>query len=718
VITSQIEPTRRLADFLRTHRTPIIGEWAKRVKQLTRARQLSENALIDHLPGILDRIADAVEASGAAESPALGGLPDDHAVDRLARGFDLDQIVEEYALLRRAILDLWEMEGGTIIDVTELRKLEAAFDESITQSTLRYAKARERLLKALDRVSAAALGSADLEVFLHDLLHATLEGTESVDTGVVLLREGDVLRVRAAVGLEEELERTYSVTMGEGFAGHVAQVGRPVFLPDASTSPVVKSPVIRGKGIRALYGVPLMREGKAIGVAHIGSLTASEFSDEDKLLFRMIVSRATAGVVKAQILADLRRAEAAQRFLSDASRELALSLDYDATLAKIAHFAVPVIADWCVVDLLEGTTLRRVSVAHADPEKEILAAELERRYPTDLNAATGVANVLRTGVAEWAPDITEDALAAAARDSTHLEALRQLGLKSYIVAPIVSHERVLGTIALVTAESRRRYSDSDLRLAEDLGRRVGMALENARLYREAQEAIAVRERVLAVVSHDLRNQLGVLTTAARVLERHADASGVAEGGDARKTIDRMQRTTAGMQRLVDDLLDMSSIQAGRLSLNRTAQALRPVLKEACESFQAVAHEKGVRLTIPPHVSDDIRVVCDCDRILQALGNLLGNAVKYCKAGDEVTLDAREDATDVVVSVRDTGPGIPADEVETIFDAYRTMERRGTTGTGLGLYITKRIVERHGGRLWVESQPGIGSTFSFTLPRAV
>ena len=223
----------------------------------------------------------------------------------------------------------------------------------------------------------------------------------------------------------------------EGFAGHVAAEGQPVFLRDAASNPLVKSQAIRDKGVRALYGVPLVRDGKTIGVAHIGSVTAAEFSEEDKLLFRTMASRATSVIVQAQLVADLRRTENAQRFLADASKELAQSLDYQTILGRIAHLAVPAIADWCVVDLVEYGTTRRVSVAHTDPGKEKLAEDLGKRYPTDPNAPAGVPNVVRTGRPEWKPEITEAELTAAAQDPEHRRMLSELGLKAYVIVPII-----------------------------------------------------------------------------------------------------------------------------------------------------------------------------------------------------------------------------------------------------------------------------------------
>ena len=197
------DPRRaRLCDFLRDREPEIVSDWTQRMRTMSPARDLSDSAIVDHLPRILALIADFVEAGRADTPVSLGSLPKAHAVDRLARGFDLDNIVTEYGLLRRTILDQWESRIGPTIDLSELRNLDISLDELLRQATVRYAEAREKLLKAVDRISEAALGAGDLDTFLADLLRATLESTESVDTAVMLLREGDTLHVRAAVGLE------------------------------------------------------------------------------------------------------------------------------------------------------------------------------------------------------------------------------------------------------------------------------------------------------------------------------------------------------------------------------------------------------------------------------------------------------------------------------------------------------------------------------------
>src|SRR5215210_361445 len=187
-------------------------------------------------------------------------------------------------------------------------------------------------------------------------------------------------------------------------------------------------------------------------------------------------------------ITERKRVEEAQRFLAEVGESLSSSLDYRATLARVARLAVPHLADWCVVDILEEDgSLERLAVAHQDPEKVALVHELQERYPPDLDAPRGVGQVSRTGRSELVPEIPESLLEEAARDAEHREILRGLGLKSYMIVPLVARGRTLGAISLVSAESGWRYGQTDLDLAEELARRAGLAVDNARLYRDRSE---------------------------------------------------------------------------------------------------------------------------------------------------------------------------------------------------------------------------------------
>ncbi len=211
-----------------------------------------------------------------------------------------------------------------------------------------------------------------------------------------------------------------------------------------------------------------------------------------------------------QDVTERKRAEDTQRFLAEASEVLSSSLDYRATLASVARLAVPALADWSAVDVLEEDgSVERLAVEHTDPEKVALAYELEQRYPPDPDAPRGLRHVLRTGEPEMMAEIPEELLDRAARDAGHRELLRKLALRSYMIVPLVARGRTLGAISLVYAESGRRYGEADLALAEELARRAALAVDNARLYEEAQKEIAERKRAQEELRGS-RNQLEII----------------------------------------------------------------------------------------------------------------------------------------------------------------------------------------------------------------
>ena len=274
----------------------------REARELPAARPLSAPKLLDHLPQLLERLAHTAGGEGGG----LGEFPEIHALERLGEGFDLSGVAREYALLRDCILRLYGEECraqglAPVAPLEELRRLNAALDEAVNISVSRYARARERTLVALDRISEAALESDDAERFLPRLLQVLLETTESVDTALLLLREGDLLRTRAAIGLEGVVASGFTLKVGEGFAGLIAQDARPRELHSAASDPLVKSELLRERGVKGLYGVPLVEAEQVIGVAVMGSRSAHTFSQTDRMLFRTTVQRATMLLVQAHL---------------------------------------------------------------------------------------------------------------------------------------------------------------------------------------------------------------------------------------------------------------------------------------------------------------------------------------------------------------------------------------------------------------------------------
>jgi signal transduction histidine kinase len=311
------------------------------------------------------------------------------------------------------------------------------------------------------------------------------------------------------------------------------------------------------------------------------------------------------------------------------------------------------------------------------------------------------------------PSIDDEIQIEAGHNGERLRGLRGLGVTSYMVVPMIARGHVVGAFSVLSGESRRRYGPYDLEVATHLARRAALAVDNARLYEESRAATRLREELLAVVSHDLKNPLGAINLAANLLARKLSATPFE--AKVRKQVETIQRSCGRMDRLIGDLLDLASIQTGRLKVELGREEVVALVQEAVEEQAAGAIEKGVALLAHIDAARSLSVVADRSRLLQVFGNLIGNAVKFCRSGDSVIIAAEPRGNDLAFSVTDNGPGISEGDLLHIFEPYWSGARNAQRGTGLGLYISKGIVEAHGGRLWVDSQVGVGSTFFFTIP---
>ena len=408
-----------------------------------------------------------------------------------------------------------------------------------------------------------------------------------------------------------------------------------------------------------------------------------------------------------------KRADERFRLLADAGRELASSLDYDATLRNVARLSVRSLADYCVVDMVEEGRFERLTVAHRNPEHAPIASALEN-LPLDRSRPHLLSSVLATGEPVLVEEVSPVDLESVAQDEAHLRLLRALNLRSMIAVPLAARGNVLGAILFLAGTSAPRYNESDLAVAEKLARLAALALDNARLYGTAQRAIAARDEVVAILSHDLRNPVHAVGLVADALENHLLPGEASAKG--RAYLDMLHRVMDEMNRLIQNLLDVARIEAGRLRLDREHQALPPLLNEMLETLRLIAAEKSIRLEAS--ADDDLPpVYADRSRVAQIVQNLVGNALKFTATGGHVVVRAENADGAVRISVIDTGSGIAPEQRARLFDRFWQARQTGRAGAGLGLTIVKGIVEAHGGTIWVESVEGRGSTFHFTLPTA-
>jgi PAS domain S-box-containing protein len=411
------------------------------------------------------------------------------------------------------------------------------------------------------------------------------------------------------------------------------------------------------------------------------------------------------------------RREAAQRdlkFLAEASAELASLSDYQTTLDKIAHLAVPHFADWCSVDMLDDSgSLQRVAVAHADPAKEKHGGDLHRDFPERVTEG-GPWHVLSTGQAERVEEISDEMLAQSIVDPDYLAALRELGLYSYMGVPLTVRGKTLGVISFITAESHRRYTAEDQSLAQDLARRAAVAIENANLLRVLQETDRAKDVFLATLAHELRNPLAPVWNGLSIIKRVPD--------DARRVqqvAEMIGRQVGQLARLVDDLLDVSRISTGKIELKKQPADLGSILHSAIETsrphIEAARHKLSVQLPQEP-----IDLEADAVRLAQVFSNLLNNAAKYTRPGGNIELIVQVEPERLVVRVRDNGAGIAPQMLSKVFGLFTQVthpSERSQGGMGIGLSLVEGLVRLHGGSVEAHSQgPDKGSEFIVYLPR--
>ncbi len=409
-----------------------------------------------------------------------------------------------------------------------------------------------------------------------------------------------------------------------------------------------------------------------------------------------------------------RKTEAAWQFLAESSAVLGSSLDYEATLRQVAKLAVPQVADWCAVDILDGDgRVQQLAVAHVDESKVELAREWRRRYPPAPDSM--IYQVMKDGTGLLLPEIGRDLIAATTRDPEQRRLVEELRLKSAIVAPLRVGDQPIGVLTFVTAESERRYQAADLILANEIARRASLAIENARAYRDAQAAISARDTFLSIASHELRTPLSTLTLIMSSLLRAAEAGKLLHLGEdaVKQRLLRADRQASLLSQLMDRLLDVTRLSGPELHLEVSDFDLSELAGEVASRFEEAATRVGGRLTV--EVENPAPVRADRGRLDQVISNLLANAVKYARGSAIFLTVGTKGQRQARLTVRDEGPGIPREHQDRIFDQYERAASPNVAGMGLGLWIVRRIVAAHGGTITLDSEPGKGARFTVLLP---
>jgi PAS domain S-box-containing protein len=677
--------------------------------------------------------------------------------------------------------------------------------------------------------ATAALAEAVTAQEVLDAIIAKGVVASEARAGVIglLAPDGETIEIVASHGYEPEVLAGWEhfPLNGPYPFSEVVRTGTPLFFRTseelAERFPELAIQMSPSHGFTALP-IPIGgRPGGALGLSFPGiSDPSPEQRGTEIALARMAgqaLERARLFEAEQQLLVRL-------GFLAEASSLLASSLDYGETLTRLADLVVPDLADWCAIDILgPDGSVERLAVAHQDPAKREWARELQERYPPDPDAPFGVPKVLRTGEPDFLPEIPNELLEAAAEGDTEmLEIIRELGLRSSMIVPLIARERTLGALTLIAAESGRIYDESDFKLAQDVARRAAVAVDNARLYDEsarraeaaralaytadgviliddegvvrfwnpaaaaitgrseeealgrpvsdvvpAWEAVSAqvelggpqdsparsarmpfrspdgerwvsisavdfgegcvyalrdvteeeaferqRSDFVSTASHELRTPLAAVYGAARTLRR---AELELDEADRSAFLDMIESEAERLARIVNQILLAGQLDAGEIEAEGRCDPV-PVVESVLESA-AVRSPESVSLAFDPPESFP-ELACDESRFRQVLVNLVENAIKYSPDGGDVTVALAEDSGQGRVEVSDRGLGVPQAERERIFEKFYRLDpalRRGVGGTGLGLYISRELVERMHGRVWTEPRAGGGSTFVVELP---
>lgn len=416
---------------------------------------------------------------------------------------------------------------------------------------------------------------------------------------------------------------------------------------------------------------------------------------------------------EAEVRQERRRAEAALKLLADISTLVTTAPEYHAVLQGAVRLVVPALADRCIVYSItaEHPMPDVIEVAYGegvDPDAlRALAHRYRPSYPPAPYEDHLIALALRTRKAALASEITEDVVTRLAPDEAHRRLLRELGARSMMALPLLGRGHLLG-LWIFAATKPGRYTDADLALAEEMGGRVALMAENARLSH-------AREEFISTAVHEIKTPISVVKTAVQLMQHMTP-----EQRDARlpDVLIRLDRQCNRLTRLVTNVLEVTRLELKTIELQRRPTELAALVEQVVADMKGLSSSHRLIVTR----NDSVTVDVDTERIEQVLTNLIDNAVKYSPGGGDIEVALRRQDDNVVASVRDHGIGVPADRQDRIFELFYRAHAGTPYGhvasLGVGLYLSREFVTRHGGRMWFESREGAGSTFYFSLPMAM
>ena len=570
------------------------------------------------------------------------------------------------------------------------------------------------VLRALTDVLVADFGSALARAWVYE-----------ADTNSLVLAASSGLTTRVRGTRRSRID----VASDPYTVGIVARTREPLITNGLDGVLEFEQKWVASEGLQSVACLPLLSGQTLLGVMILFS--REPIPPELAEAIGNLAALAAAALNDARLVGQERasRAEADRsgehfRLLAGLSERLAASLDPEVTVQTVAEAVVPGFADWCVVDLLgEDRSLETVASAHRETSLTARIHELRAAYPPD--EGLGRPHSIYRAINEnrtICESVTSEELASRAVDDGHLAFLRELGIGSHIVALLATRGRVIGAVSLVRRPDRDAFNEEDKATGEDIARRAAISIDNARLYRSAEQAVETRDRFLAVASHELRTPLSVVyghwELLARWLRNDPNAGMRPNAEKIETSVRRLGQGVEQLRRLVEELLDVSRLAHGKMDLRRGQVDLAAVVRQGVEDASASAATGRLRLDLPdgPLIGD-----WDGTRLGQVVDNLVLNALKYSPGEHVVDVSLTTDGARATLRVTDAGIGIPPEEIDSIFEPFNRANNASAQhfpGLGLGLAVSREIVTRLGGRMWAESEgEGRGSSFFVELDLA-
>ncbi|WP_437895326.1 AAA family ATPase [Sorangium sp. So ce124] len=645
-----------------------------------------------------------------------------------ARGFD--QIADGYLREARARYVRWGADG-------KVRQLDRLYPGLVERRSLAptatLAVGAERLdVLSVVKASQAIAREIVLDDLLRRLVEVVIQQAGAQKGYVILCRKGSLMieaealldeKEAASVKLLGSLPATPSPLLPASIISYVSRTKQHVLLANAAETPTFSSDEhIARTRPKSVLCLPILKQAELVGMLYLeNNLVTGAFTSEQTEVLELLAAQAAISLDAALCLAEEQAARAAAEeaerrmaFLAEASVLLNASIDYEQVLGRLASLSVRELADSFVIDVIEEGEVKRISGTHADPAKQVFLEELARRYPLRPGSPSPAARAIRTGKPVLLPTLTDAEIRAICADGEHARLIRATGIQSALSVPLIARGGPIGAITFGSAKPGR-YESADLRLAEELARRVAIAIDNARLHRQTVEALRLREEFLSVASHELRTPMTSLTLALQAMLKAGRAAEPLESSTLRNRIELALSQGQRLNRLIDELLEVSQIDTNELSLDLAEVDLAAVVREVVTRLELNLARAGCEVSI--HDEGPAVGFWDRSRLDQVVTNLLSNAIKF-GASKPIEIHIGHHAGIARLIVRDHGIGIETAHTARIFERFaRAVSTRHYGGFGLGLYISRSIVQAHGGSIRVESQLGEGAAFTVELPCA-